>query len=268
MLRAVDVDFGYQRGAPVLRSVSAVFDRGITAVVGPNGSGKTTLLRLLAGLLRPEAGHVNLGGAGITSLSAQARARFVAYVPQRPVVSAAFTVRRVVELGRYALHDDPAAVDRALHAADVSALADKVFGALSTGEQQRVTLARALAQLDRGGADSGPLHLLADEPTAAMDPEHRLLTAELLSRLGRDGVCVVVVLHDLTLARRLAERALVLGRDGAVRAFGPVEQALSPETLRDVFAVKFVQIDGPSGPVLVAERRLTDTRLPLDPAGL
>ncbi len=268
MLRAVDVGFGFHRDTPVLRAVSAVFDRGVTAVVGPNGSGKTTLLRLLSGLLRPDTGQINLGGAGITSLSAQARAKFVAYIPQRPVVSAAFTVRRVVELGRYALPGDPAAVARAMDAADVGSVADQIFGTLSTGEQQRVTLARALAQLDRGGLEAGPLHLLADEPTSAMDPEHRLLTAELLSRLGRDGVCVVVVLHDLTMARRVAERAVVLGSDGRVRAFGPVDEALSPEVLQGVFAVKFNQVDSPSGPVLVAERRLADTRTPPDAAGL
>ncbi|MBL0926763.1 MAG: ABC transporter ATP-binding protein [Phycisphaerales bacterium] len=250
-LAAHDVWFAYRKGRDVLRAISATLEPGITAVVGPNGAGKSTLLRVLLGALRGAGtARVELAGVEVRRLSPVERARSIAYIEQRPTMSSAFTVRQVVSLGRYALGPDDAAVAVAMQEAGVSDLAGVVFGELSAGQQQRVSLARAMAQLG-----IGPLVgkvLLADEPLSALDPAQAVRAIGVLRRLSGRGAAVAVVLHDLTTARRAADRAIVLSDEGRVAAQGPVETALSVGTLARVFGVGFVEARTEAGVVLAA----------------
>ncbi len=255
-LVCTDLRFAFPGSArgPVLRGVSAEFAAGaLTAVVGPNGAGKSTLLRLLLGVLEPTGGACTLDGAPTGGLGAGARARRVAYIAQRPAATG-YTVRETVAMGRHALGTDDGAVARALTDAGVADLAGHATEALSAGQLQRVSLARALAQLagpegEAGGA-AGKV-LLADEPAAALDPRHAIAALSLLRAEARRGVAVVVVLHDLTLAARFADRALVLGGDGTLAACGPAAEALAPARLEAVFGVAFARVAGPGGAVLV-----------------
>src|SRR5262245_49033699 len=133
-LEADKLSFSYRAGRPVLSGVTLTLEPGaITAVVGPNGAGKSTLLRLLLGLLRPTAGRVLLDGAPIQQIPARQRARALAYVPQRPSVAFAFTVREFVALGRYAAGgpDDPDAAAALLPRVDLADRADDPFPILS-----------------------------------------------------------------------------------------------------------------------------------------
>jgi len=244
------------------RGVRRVLDRvslevgadssGITAVVGPNGAGKSTLLRLMLGLIRPASGSVRWDDTDCHRLSPLRRAQRGAYIAQQPYISAGFSVREVVALGRFAVgHNDDAAF-RAMDRLDVLDRRDDPFWTLSAGQQQRVSIARAIAQLDPLGrpATDGRV-LLADEPFSALDPSHAATVGRVFRESARSGISVVVVLHDLTAAARLADRVVMLDAAGTVAADGPPSEVLSPDRLRRVFGVDFESLTGAGGPVVV-----------------
>lgn len=254
------LSFGYRaaRHPPVLRDVSFELPAGaVTAVVGPNGAGKTTLLRLMAGVLKPGTGRVELDGQEVSRLPSRARARRVAYMAQRPAVAFAYSVREYVGLGRYASGASAGGrvVEGAIARVDLADRADEAFSVLSAGQQQRAALARVLAQLDGEGAGSREKVLLADEPVSAMDPRHALATMEIMRGLATRGGSVAVVLHDLNLAARFCSHALVLDGSGRAAAFGTAEETLTPSVLEPVFEVRFREIgrgEGPEGRALLA----------------
>ncbi len=233
----------------VVRGVSLDLPPGkVTALLGPNGAGKSTLLRLLLGTLTPTAGSVRLGGRDLAAVPVWQRAAAVAYIGQRSALAGPMAVRRVVELGRHAVGASSAAVERAMARAGVAQASDRLFETLSAGQQQRVALARAMCQLNAGdkAATPGPLGrtLLADEPVSAMDPRHALEALEMLREMAAEGVAVGVVLHDLTLALRYADRAVLLDHNGALLAGGPSADVLRPEVLGPAYGVGFEVLSG------------------------
>jgi iron complex transport system ATP-binding protein len=247
--------FEYEPGRPVLREVSLALAPGaVTAVVGPNGAGKSTLLRVMAGVRKPTHGTATLGGQEVSAIPPRTRAHRVAYLGQRPEIAFAYTVRHYVALGRYAAGrgGDGAVIDALLERVDLAGRADDLFGALSAGQQQRAALARVLAQLE--GAVAGAA-LLADEPVAAMDPRHGLATLELFRALAASGIAVAVVLHDINLAARFCDQAIVMDESGRIAAMGPAGNTLVPEVLGPVFGVFFRGLSDPEDPrgrVLIA----------------
>ncbi len=193
------------------------------AVIGPNGAGKSTMLRAAAGLLR-HRGSVELDGTPIGSLSPRARARRVAYAPQVPAMPAGMTVLDYVLLGRtpylgYLAREsrqDREVAASVLDRLDLNAVTGRQLGSLSGGEQQRVVLARALAQQ----ADV----LLLDEPTTALDIGHQQQVLDLVDRLRLDdGLTVVSSLHDLTVAGQYADALLLLVGGKAVASGTPAD---------------------------------------------
>jgi iron complex transport system ATP-binding protein len=219
-------------GAVGLDRVSLHAPRGaLTALVGPNGSGKSTLLRAVLGLL-PATGTVEVDATPLHALPAWARARHLAWVPQRTQLAGGTTVGRAVAMGAFAATGtlDPRApsVRAALQRAGVAPLADAPFARLSGGEQQRALLARALAA-------EAPV-LLLDEPVSALDLAAALEVLALLASLADEGRAVVAVLHDPRDARRFAHRALVL-EGGRARAEGAPDAVLDDATLRAVWGV-------------------------------
>ncbi len=268
----VHVSYGSgPRGRKVLCGLTAEFLPGVvTAVVGPNGAGKSTLLRVALGLLTPQSGTVRLGPIPVSAIPARQRARSLVYVPQRSEVAFAFTARELVAMGRYAAGEGPSehahrAVTRVLALMELADRAGDRVGELSAGQQQRVTFARALLQIEvaleaaasshpaPNDASALPRHpiLLADEPISAMDPRHALQTLGLLRELAASGVAVGVILHDLTLAARVADRALLLGAGGALAAHGPAADVLTPAILGPVFGMPLERITTPGGSVLI-----------------
>ena len=243
-------------GRAVLQEVSFTAQFGeLLSVVGPNGAGKSTLLRALSGLL-PSTGELMLEGQPLGLLSQPERARRVSFVPQHSQLSAALSVRDVVALGRYAHRpafarpggdalrargaarsEDERAVASAMADTDVSALAERGFSDLSTGEQKRVLIARALCTEART--------LLLDEPTASLDIEHALRLFVLLRALAAEGRAVVLVLHQLEHALAFSDRALLLS-SGRVLATGPTREVLTPEHVRALHRVELVP-DGAPG---------------------
>jgi len=236
-------------------TVSAAPGR-ITAVIGPNAAGKSTLLKCIIGALTPTRGAVMIDGKAAHKTHAYWLARKIAYVPQRSTVSAAFTVRQVVELGRYALPANQSRIDSAIERLELADLHDRPYSALSVGQQQRVTLARAVAQLEPRG------RLILDEPMSAMDLRHVRDCCQLLRELADQGATVLIAIHDLSLVASFADEAWLL-HEGRLSASGIVCDVLNVERLREVFEVEFrwIEIDG-AGPWLVTDRPARPERVP------
>jgi iron complex transport system ATP-binding protein len=238
-------------GRPVLSGLAAGFAPGtVTAILGPNGAGKSTLLDALAGLLPPSAGTIRLGGVAVSALPARERAKAIGYLPQGASIHWNLAVRELVELGRLPHRGpfaglseaDRAAVDGAIAAADLIALADRPIGALSGGERARVLLARVLA--------GAPAVLLADEPLANLDPRHAVDALRLFRRVADQGAAVVLVLHDLAAAAQAADRLLLLA-GGRLVGDGTPREVLTPELLRLAYGVEMRVLDDPELGLLV-----------------
>lgn len=218
-------------------------------VVGPNGSGKSSLLRCICGETQPTTGKIHLHGSDTAAISRRERARTVAVVFQHHAVDAGVTVAQVIELGRLPHRRflertsaaEAALLMRCAERTGVDALLDAPFARLSGGEQQRVVLARALAQ--------EPSMMLLDEPTNHLDLRYQV---ELTALLGDLGLPSIVVLHDLTLAARLCDRLIVL-HHGRVHASGPPDEVISDALLADVWQVGGdILHDARGHPVVVA----------------
>jgi len=232
-----------RRGRRVVEGVSLDLTPGeLTVIVGPNGAGKSTLLAAMAGDLKPCGGAITLDGRDLGLWSPADLARRRAVMPQAARLGFPLPVRDVVALGRLPFErshtraENAAAVARALAAADVAYLADRSYATLSGGEQQRVQLARAIAQLALGEELAAPV-LLLDEPTASLDLAHQHAVLLLARDLARRGAAVAAILHGLDLAFAYADRVLAL-RDGRPAALGRPREVLTSGLLREVFAVE------------------------------
>ncbi|MDB5931692.1 MAG: heme transporter ATP-binding protein [Polaromonas sp.] len=234
-------------GKTLLQTASVRFTAGeVTAILGPNGAGKSTLMSVLTGQRQPSAGQVRLAGQALADCPNAALARLRACVAQETQVAFDFTVREVVELGRYPHRRQPSAQEasivlQAMQQAAVAHLRHRALNTLSGGEKARVHLARALAQVWEpvAGADGSypPRWLLLDEPTAALDLRHQHRMLQLArSRAHGQGLGVVAVLHDLNLALRYSDRCVVL-QSGQVVASGPTAGVLTAGCIRQVWGV-------------------------------
>ena len=233
-VRGLNVDLG---GRAVLRDIGFQARAGeVVGLVGPNGAGKTTLLRAVCQLIPARQGEMTWDGRALERLDARSRATTLAYLPQGQTIHWPLTVRRLVELGRLPRlgplsrpsSRDAAAVDAAMASADIAQLADRDTTTLSGGERARVLLARALAV-------KAPV-LLADEPTASLDPYHVLEIMSLLRRIADQGRLVIAVMHELGLVARFCDRVVLLN-EGRKIAEGSPREVLTPERLREVYRV-------------------------------
>lgn len=255
-IQAVSLSFGYE-GGHVLNHLSFNVGAGeIVALLGANGSGKTTLLKLLLGLLAPSSGTIAIFNAPLSSYAPKERAKQIAYVSQQPASSFPLTVFDLVALGRYpyAARFGPSAADRsaveqALEHTDSKHLSARGFATLSGGEQQKVLIARALAQSAK--------ILLLDEPTLHLDLRYQLeLLAALKALCAEQRLTVVAVLHDINLVSMFADKALLLGA-GKLRAFGPVHEVVTEDNIREFLAVNIKTMTDPESGVRYFVPRLT-----------
>ncbi len=205
---------------------------GISVVCGPNAAGKTTMLRSAAGLITPTHGRILFDGVPIESIPVGRRARRLAFMSQRFECASGFTVRRVLELGRVMLGRDQAAIERVVAELDLHDLMDRGIAALSVGQNQRVALARALVQCPPDGV------LILDEPLAALDPRWASRTSDLLRARARAGMTILLSVHELAIAARLADHVLLVARGGVV-GHGTVEEVLEPGHLEAAYGVPF-----------------------------
>ncbi len=222
-------------GRRVLDGIDVTFERGrLAAVIGPNGAGKSTLLSVAAGLLTPNAGSVSLDAVPLAAIDRRVLARRRAYLPQRAGVEWPISVERVVALGLTPSLPAFGGLPPALQACvadtlaqfDLTDLATRPATALSGGELARVMMARATV--------GEPEVLIVDEPTAGLDPRHVIEVGRRLRALVDGGCAVVVALHDLDLARRIADDVVAM-KDGRVLAAGPTQTVVKSEIISALY---------------------------------
>lgn len=239
MIQIENLSFGYTPKNMILDSMSFRVERGtFLAIAGPNGAGKSTLLNLICGALKPNSGTILIDGRSITSYSPRILAAQVAVVRQEYAPIFGFSVIETVMMARIPYYGsagferpvDREIVNEALELTETICFASRPITSLSSGERQRVYIARALAQ-------NSPI-LLLDEPTNFLDPKHRVGIFDLLKTAQREkDKTIVTVTHDINMATQYCDQALLLGTDGAYR-HGGIKDVLSTEQIRNTFQVE------------------------------
>jgi iron complex transport system ATP-binding protein len=217
-------------GRSLVEAVSLEIPTGTTtAVIGPNGAGKSTLLHLIAGDIEPSNGAIWYNADPLAAISLEQRARLRAVLDATREPNIAFTVEQVVAMGRFPHRfdartrgdTDAEAVEEAINDLDLGALRTRPVRSLSGGEQQRVAIARVLAQRSQ--------LVLLDEPTTALDVGHQATVMAHIEQLRMHGRTVIAVLHDLNMAAYF-ENVLLL-RSGSIVASGPPAKVLTSADL-------------------------------------
>lgn len=234
LLRAENISLRTRQAKLLLDDASFSLQIGqVHALLGPNGAGKSTLLKVLSGDIKVDKGAISLAGKPLHEFSQLELAQQRGVLPQLNAMGFELTVAEVVAMGRYPHRDQSAScsqriVQGALQQLEVDHLQQRSYPSLSGGEQQRVQLARVLAQ----ETDI----LLLDEPLSALDIAHQLQVMELLKALAAQGKAVIIVLHDINLALRYASHVSLL-KNGKIIAQGETESVITQQQLLDVFSV-------------------------------
>ena len=221
-----------------------VSEEEFLGIIGPNGSGKTTITRVMTRIIKPKEGKILFYGNDIETLSFKELAKKVAVVGQgeNPVnmkVLDFVLLGRIPHLSTWQFFEkkkDMEAAERAMEMTNTLVFRERPMDSLSGGERQLVLIARALAQ--------EPNLLILDEPTSHLDIAHQLYVLDLLTKLNKTGLTIVVVLHDLNLASEYCDR-LVLLKDGAIHKIGSPKEVLTYQTIEDVYGVVVVVKENP-----------------------
>jgi iron complex transport system ATP-binding protein len=238
------------RGRPVLKNVSGHLKKGqVTVILGANGAGKSSLLSCLASLRTADSGTILLGNQSLASIPADLRARQIGLLPQQADIHWEIDVRTLVSLGRLPHQGrwgktagDDAAIAKAMAQTDCTQFADRKALRLSGGEQARVLLARVLA--------GEPDWVLADEPLANLDPAHQMDAISCLKDVAVGGAGVVLVLHDLTQAARIADHVIIM-KSGCIQAAGPCAEILNHDQIAEAFGVSVhISSDDHGAPII------------------
>ncbi len=236
MIKLKKISAGYGKDI-ILKDMDCFFKEGeITSVVGMNGCGKSTLLKVIAGLIEPISGEIEIQGNNILNISDKDRAKLISYLPQSrntPVISA----ERMVLHGRFPYLSYPRRYSNtdkkialgAMERVGILSLKDKNMSELSGGERQKVYIAMALTQDTK--------IILLDEPTTFLDITYQLELLQLLTELRNEGKTVITVIHDLSLALRYSNKIIVM-EEGKVKYHNTPKEVYSSGILEEVFHVK------------------------------
>lgn len=245
LLKINNLSGGYHKET-IIKDISLEIDKGdFMGIIGPNGSGKTTLLRLMSRVLIPQKGNIALEGKNIAHMELKEFAQLIAFVPQDTLITFPFTVWEIVLMGRIPhlkrlqleTKEDYLIAEKALIMTDALYLKDKKIDELSSGERQRVVIAKALAQ--------EPLLLFLDEPTSHLDIGHQIQILDLLKRLNRqNNLTIVMVVHDLNLASEYCNR-IVLLNEGRIFKEGSPSDVLTYQNIEAVYKTVVVVNSNP-----------------------
>ncbi len=244
VIEAHNIHFAYNAENVICDVSVSIEHSAFLAIIGPNGAGKSTLLRILGGVLKPQHGIVCMFGQSINAVERKTRAQHIAFVPQETYFASDFSVEEIVSMGRYPYisafqreqRTDREAIEHALEYTETLQFRTRQINSLSSGERQRVVLARALAQ--------EPKILLLDEPTSHLDLRHQHAIMEMLKRLNTEGLTVITVHHDLNLAGLYCEHLLLMN-EGTVYAEGTPQSLLSESVLHDVYKTDVTVVQHP-----------------------
>ncbi len=237
IVEAEGVEFGYDGTSLILKGVGITIDRGdVVGILGPNGSGKTTFIKCLNRILTPSQGEIVLDGRDLSGMRRSDIARLIGYVPQESPDGGAYpTTYEVVMMGRKPLmswhfsENDEGAVWKVMEDLDIAHLASHRFDELSSGQVQRVLMARALAQEAQV--------LLLDEPTSNLDIRYQMDIMDLVCGIVRTrGVSACIIVHDLDLALRYCNK-VVLMKDGEIVNSGASKDVITAENIKSVYDV-------------------------------
>lgn len=222
----------------ICRGISCELDRGqVLSVLGPNGCGKTTFFRLLLGFLAPSGGEIRIDGVSALEMSKRELAKLIAYIPQHHTPIFSYTVLEIIIMGRashFSAFDKPRETDRAkafaaMEMLKILPLANQKYTALSGGQRQMVLIARALCQEAK--------ILVMDEPGASLDYANNQLVMDVVAELARRGYGIIMSTHSPEQPFSAADRVLLL-KEGKTAAFGPPEEAITGETLEQVYGIE------------------------------
>lgn len=241
-------------GTPLVSEVSFQVQAGeILVIIGPNGAGKSSLLKALNGELKLSSGNVSFAGRSICDWPLNELATMRAMQSQFNSLNFPFRVEEVIALGRSPHASgktiDQTIIDTLINKLDLAHLKDRIYPQLSGGEKQRTHLARVLAQIWRR-EDAEDRLLILDEPTASLDLGHQQQLIKLLKEFASTGAGIVLVVHDLNTAAKVADKLLLMCC-GEARAFGSPEDVLQKELLENTFAAELRIIREPSADNLV-----------------
>lgn len=252
MLNLKNIDI--KRGNKTVLQLSHldIDDIGLTVILGHNGSGKSTLLKAMARQIKPRYGEILFRGQALSALSQRELAQNIAYLPQSLPDALSLTAKEVVEMGRFPWHgtlgrmssQDKLAVFQAMQATQIQDFSDVLVSELSGGERQRVWVAMLLAQATS--------LMLLDEPTSALDVSHQYEVMQLLKRIQiEQKKSIVVVLHDINLAARFADRILAL-HQGTIVFDGSPCTLLDCHRLTELYGVDIDVITHPKSKIKIA----------------
>jgi iron complex transport system ATP-binding protein len=245
-----NLSFGYGNFS-ILKNVDLNVGLGeLVAIVGPNGSGKSTLLKCINRIVKTKPNSILIDEQDTSNLSIKELSKLMGYVPQTSISAFPFTVFDVVMMGRkpyvhWSIGErDNDIVFQMMTLLGIDHLALRQFSELSGGEQQKVIIARALAQQ--------PKILLLDEPTSSLDIKHQLEILCILKGLTQSkGHAVIVSIHDLNLASRFCDKLFML-KQGSIYAMGTPEEVLTAQNIQAVYGIKAdVSISSTGKPIVM-----------------
>lgn len=238
-MEITNLSFSYDT-VPVLKDISLSFPKGkFISILGPNGSGKSTLIKLILGLLNPDQGEISLDENPLALLKPLEKAHLLAYVPQVFQTDFEFTVKEVIQMGRYPYvkqlgdftQKDREICEEAMRITEVLHLADKKVTKTSGGESQRVSLARAIAQTTPW--------ILLDEPVNHLDISHQVGILKSLRDMTPERT-IIAVMHDLNLARDFSDYVILL-HEGRIVKTGRPGECINPEVLSAIYDLEFLK---------------------------
>lgn len=232
-----NVSYDYSKNVSVLHDISLKMESpNLICIVGPNGVGKSTLIKCINGLLKPKCGEIIINGRNIRDFSKKELAMTVGYVPPKTTDLFSLPVLDAIMIGRHNLQgwkntsEDVNEIYGILKLLNIEDLAMRSFNNLSSGQHQKVSIARGLAQ-------ETPI-LLLDEPTSNLDVKHQVYVTELLRGIAKaNDMLIVMISHDLNIAAKYADKIIVMAEPGKIYSYGTPEEVITQEMVRDVYGI-------------------------------
>ncbi|MBH15332.1 MAG: heme ABC transporter ATP-binding protein [Cytophagia bacterium] len=229
----------------ILKNIDIDIKKGeIITILGPNGAGKSSLLNIISGEIDINKGEVYYEDSRLSELNIQERAYMRSVMSQSQPIVFDFSVREIVEMGwldkgnlRYSDNMN-LAISGVLNDCDIQHLENRKFNTLSGGEQRRVHFARSLIQLWRASDNKDSRYLLLDEPTANLDLFHQINLMKMLKELSKDGVGILVILHDLNLAFKYSDKIAMI-KNGSIIAYNEPKKIIDQNILSEVYDLTF-----------------------------